>query len=222
MMALLISSWMADRLKRRQKKSFALPNRALAEIVAAEWQAQKEHIDAANMFATRLVNTALDGIATDPQAVLEDMIKYASSDLLCYRADKPSELVDLQSASWDPVLDWLSDAYGAYFETTQALIQIDQPKDSIKRIGTALADWPDPIAIGALHTFTTLTGSVFLALAIAREHLSLKEAWDLAHIDEDWNIRVWGEDYEAKKRRDKRWQEIEAAGLVFFTMKTQD
>jgi len=124
-------------------------------------------------------------------------------------------LVDLQNQEWDPVLDWLSEAFGASFETTQSLIMIEQPKAAITAVSAALRQWPDPILIGALHTFTTLTGSVFLALAIASGHYSAEQAWKIAHVDEDWNIRTWGEDYESNKRRDNRFKELKAAALLF-------
>lgn len=202
-------------VKTPARHPLSLPNQPSADIIAAEWDAQEELIDVTTMPATRLVNTAIDGIASDPQAVLEDMLKFASSDLVCYRASSSPELVELQNQQWDPVLDWISEAFGASFETTQSLILIEQPKAAITAISQALRQWPDPISIGALHTFTTLTGSVFLALAIASGHYSAEQAWKIAHVDEDWNISTWGEDFEAKKRRDIRFKELEAAALLF-------
>jgi len=207
------------KIKTPARNTLLMPSLMSAQIVADEWAAQEHLIDAATMPATRLVNTACDGIKDDPQAVLEDMLKFASSDLLCYRASTPSDLVELQISLWDPVLDWVGDEYGARFETTDSLIQIAQPKQAIMAVGQALKQWPDPIVIGALHTFTNLTGSVILALAIASLKYSAEEAWKIAHVDEDWNVSSWGEDEEAKKRRDNRWKEMEAAYLMFLAIK---
>ena len=205
-------------IKTPARNTLLAPNFKSAQIVADEWAAQQQLIDAATMPATRLVNTACDGIEDDPQAVLEDMLKFASSDLLCYRATTPADLVELQISQWDQVLDWVGEEYGAQFETTDSLIQIAQPKQAIMAVGQALKQWPDPIAIGALHTFTNLTGSLILALAIASSKHSAEEAWKIAHIDEDWNISTWGEDQEAEKRRDNRWKEMEAAYLMFLAI----
>ncbi len=72
----------------------AFASEPLARLVASEWEAQSEVIDPGTMPVTRLVNTALDGVARDPDAVAEDMARYAGSDMLCYRADTPVELVD--------------------------------------------------------------------------------------------------------------------------------
>src|SRR5690606_30393774 len=84
----------------------ALPTLQAAELVADEFSAQTEHIDATTMPVMRLVNTAIDGVAADPQAVLEDILRFASSDMLCYRADAPEGLVARQADAWDGVLDW--------------------------------------------------------------------------------------------------------------------
>jgi chaperone required for assembly of F1-ATPase len=208
-------------VKTPARNPLRLPNQPSAKIIAAEWEAQEELIDAATMPATRLVNTAIDGIAADPQAVLEDMLKFAGSDLICYRASSSPDLIELQNNEWDPVLDWIGEEFGARFETTRSLIQIEQPKEAITSISVALRRWQDPISIGSLHTFTTLTGSVFLALAIASAQYTAEQAWKIAHVDEDWNISTWGEDYEAKKRRDNRWKELEAAYLVFHAINTK-
>ena len=188
------------KIKTPAGNTLATPSLKSAKIVAGEWAAQEELIDAATMPATRLVNTACDGIENDPQAVIEDMLKFASSDLLCYRASSPSGLVEQQISQWDPVLDWAGVELGAPFETTDSLIQIAQPKQAIMAVGQALKQWPDPIAIGALHTFTNLTGSIILALAVASSKYSAEQAWKIAHVDEDWNISSWGEDEEAKKK----------------------
>ena len=209
-------------VKTPARNILGLPNKPSAEIVAAEWEAQEKSIDAATMPATRLVNTAIDGIAADPQAVLEDMLKYAGSDLLCYRASSSPELIELQNKQWDPVLDWINEEFGSHFETTQTLIQVEQTREAIASISVALRKWQDPISIGALHTFTTLTGSVFLALAIASRQMSAEKAWKIANLEEDWNNRTWGEDYEAKKRRDNRWMELDAAYQLFQAINTKE
>ena len=88
------------------KALLALPTEEAAALVADEFAAQGETIDPVTMPVMRLVNTAIDGVASDPQAVLEDILRFASSDLLCYRADAPQGLVDRQNEHWDPVIDW--------------------------------------------------------------------------------------------------------------------
>jgi len=103
-------------IKTPGKNPVELATMKLAEIVAREWDAQEKEINPMSMPATRLINTAIDGITSDPQAILEDIVKFAGSDLLCYRADRPLGLVEKQDELWDPVIDWARDSLGANFE----------------------------------------------------------------------------------------------------------
>jgi chaperone required for assembly of F1-ATPase len=98
--------------------------KAAAEIVADEFAAQEKVIDPGKMPATRLVNTAIDGIAQDPQAVFEDILRFAGTDMLCYRADSPQELVSRQTQQWDPLIDWM-EGLGARFSLAEGVTHIE-------------------------------------------------------------------------------------------------
>jgi chaperone required for assembly of F1-ATPase len=103
------------KLKTPAKADLVLPVYTAAEAVAAEWRAQGEEIDPRTMPMTRLVNSALDGVAHDVEGVIADMVKYAGSDLVCYRAAEPEGLVAAQSEMWDPVLAFAREELGARF-----------------------------------------------------------------------------------------------------------
>jgi chaperone required for assembly of F1-ATPase len=193
------------------KKVLRLPTRNLASLVCAEWSAQEKEIDPVTMPVTRLVNTALDGVVNEPQAVIEDLLRFGGTDLLCYRADGPQRLVERQNELWDPVIEWAHGMLGARFVLAEGVMHVDQPKEAINALGIHIAAFDDPIALASLHSMTSLTGSTLLALAVAREHLSAEQAWVAAHVDEDWNIEQWGQDAEAETRRAFRWREMQAA-----------
>ena len=206
-------------VKTPAKRPLTLPTRAAAERVAAEWDAQKEVIDPAGMPLTRLVNSALDGVASELDAVFDDIVKYAGTDLLCYRADAPQSLVAAQAAKWNPVLYWAAEDLGARFILAEGVIHQEQPAAAIEAFSNALARYRSALEIAALHTITTLTGSALLALAFAEGRLTEEEAWHAAHADEDWNIEQWGSDAEAEARRAARWIEMKAAGDLFRALK---
>ena len=65
---------------------------------------------------------------------------------------------------------------------------------------------------------TTLTGSVLIALALAQGRLSFDEAWAAAHVDEDYQLRLWGSDDEAQARREARLAEMRSAHEVFVAL----
>jgi chaperone required for assembly of F1-ATPase len=194
-------------------RALILPTRALAEAVAAEWAAQGEHIDAATMPLTRLVNSAMDGVAGRETEVRADIVKYGASDLVCYRAEGPEGLVHREDELWNPILDWAREKLGTCFAVGRGVMPVAQPDASQDGLARALAEY-DGFQLAALHVMTALMGSALLALAHAHGQLSAAEAWAAAHVDEDWQISQWGEDAEAKARRDARWTEMQAASRM--------
>ena len=213
------SDWLilldGKKVKTPAKSFLKLPNEASARLIAAEWDAQLEKIDPAIMPMTRLANTAIDGIASDPQAVLEDIVRFAANDLLYYRASHPERLVKSQCEVWDPILDTLASEIGARFETTEGIIHVPQPKEALALYSARLSKHNTPIQLACLHTITSLTGSALIALCLAEEYLTLDKAWTAAHVDEDHNISLWGEDFEAGKRRQSRLSEMTASHTLF-------
>ncbi len=196
------------------RNQLAVTERALAEALCSEWQAQGEHIDPAAMPVTRLVNTTLDGVNGGEPAIRADILGYAGSDLLCYRAGEPQGLVEQQRALWDPVLAWAETLIGGRFKLAEGVVHVEQPRDVMSAIESKLAAYTDPFALTGLSMATSLTGSALLALAVADGFLSADDAWRAAHVDEDWNIARWGEDAEAVARRADRHRDFVAAMIA--------
>jgi chaperone required for assembly of F1-ATPase len=186
-------------------------SRALMLEVAAEWRRQSEIIDPTAMPLTRLLNSAIDGVAHTMAETRADLLGYAGSDLICYRAEEPEALAARQAQAFDPVLRWSAESLGARFNVTAAVMHVAQPPEALTAIGAALGAYADPVELAALSVMTTLTGSALLALAVARGFLPPEAAWRAAHIDEDFQAERWGEDAEAMARREARWREFEAA-----------
>jgi chaperone required for assembly of F1-ATPase len=196
------------------RKPLAFADAALAEALRAEWDAVGEFVDPAQMPLTRMINSALDGVANEMDAVAAEIAKYAGSDCLCYRADGPERLSALQTEQWDPLLEWARDNLGARFNLAQGVMFVDQPDETIEAVRAYVGQQTSPVQLAALHVMTTLTGSVLLALAVQQGRLSPEEAWALAHLDEDFQMEVWGQDDEALARRAARWREMQAAAML--------
>jgi len=193
------------------KALLALPTEAAAVLVAGEFAEQGETINPVTMPVMRLVNTTIDGVANDPQAVLEDILRFASSDLLCYRADAPQGLVERQNEQWDPVIDWARTTLGARFNLAEGIIHVEQPRETIAVLGSHLNQRAEPLRLAAIHLMTSLTGSALLALAVDFGELDAETAWAAGHVDEDWQIEHWGQDAEAVARRAARKRDMMAA-----------
>src|SRR6478752_9229286 len=118
------------------KAAFLLPNAALAEAVADEWRGQGARIDPATMPLTRLANSVIDGVEGHEEAVVGDILNYAGSDLLCYRAEGPKELVAQQTKHWDPVVAWAKQDIGATMRFAEGVMHVAQPPASLDTIRT--------------------------------------------------------------------------------------
>jgi chaperone required for assembly of F1-ATPase len=195
------------------KAELTLPTKALAEAIADEWRAQGERIDPATMPLTKLANSVIDGVTGREDAVKEDILGYGRSDLVCYRAEGPETLAALQTQHWDPVVAWAKTELHAPMHLAEGVMHVAQDEASLAAIAARLAEF-DAWSLAALHVMTGLTGSALLALAIALGRLTPDEAWTAAHVDEDWQISQWGEDEEAKVRRENRHRDFAAAARL--------
>lgn len=195
------------------KRPLAAPTAALAEMMAAEWDAQGDRIDPSTMPLTRIVNVAIDGVAGKMADVGAEVVRYAGSDLICYRADGPQGLIDRQNEAWSPLVAWARDDLGARLVLAEGVIHVDQEADTIAAIEGIVAPL-DALQLAALHTMTTLTGSAIIALAVFRGRLTAEQAWAAAHVDEDWQMDQWGRDEIALANRAARWREMKAAATI--------
>lgn len=202
-------------LRTPARKLLAVSHGNLAEVIAQEWDRQVDRIDPASMPVTRLVNIALDAVADRPGPVRDEIVSYAGTDMLCYRAAEPEGLVSRQRRIWDPVMDWAAKRFSARFVLSEGIMHVEQPHEAMAAINAALAPFDDdPLRMAALNLATTLTGSAILALALGYRAMAADDIWTAAHLDEDWNIERWGEDDEAMARRTLRYRDFMASDTV--------
>jgi chaperone required for assembly of F1-ATPase len=181
----------------------------VADALAWEWNAQQDVINPATMPLTRLLNSIIDGVVDKREEVGDEIIKYAGSDFICYLSGETPEFVTRQLKLWQPVLDHFKTKHHAEFKTTEAINFIKQPDISLDNLRKTLPE--DPFKLGALNTLTTLMGSSLLAIALFEKAFTPDYIWQAAHVEEDYQIELWGADEEAEARRKARHAEYNAA-----------
>jgi chaperone required for assembly of F1-ATPase len=186
---------------------FRLPHRRLAAAIAQEWQAQEERIDPATMPMTRLAATALDRIGRHRGEIIRDIANYAGTDLLCYRAETPADLVRLQQQAWQPLLDWADEHLGAHLVVTAGVVPVAQPPEAVARLAARVAA-ADDFTLTALAATVQATGSLIIGLALVDGRLAADAAFDAALLDERYQAAQWGVDPEAEARRRRLADEI--------------
>jgi chaperone required for assembly of F1-ATPase len=202
------------------KRNLVLPNRKLADAVAAEWNAIDEFIDPSLLPLTKLANLAIDAIADAPEPVMAEIVQYAGTDLVFYRASEPEGLVAAQNERWNPVIVWAEAKLGTRFMLAEGIVHAKQSDEALARVRGAAEALPRPFALAAAASATNLSGSALIALALANGALSGDEAWNAAHVDEQWNISRWGEDSDAQRRFAARHVEFSAAAKMLGLLRT--
>lgn len=197
-------------VKTPARQPLRLPTRALADAVAGEWEAQGETIDPRSMLLTGLANAAIDRVLPDPARFAGNIAAYAETDLTCYRAEDPPELVARQAERWNPLLDWARHRYDIHFEIVAGIMHRPQPPATIARLREAVVT-RDAFSLAGLSPLTTIGGSLIAALAVAEGAIPAEQAFDVTHLEEIWQVEQWGEDYLAQEIRDARRRDFLAA-----------
>ncbi|HEY8617565.1 ATP12 family chaperone protein [Phenylobacterium sp.] len=179
-----------------------LPTRAAAGQVAADWDAQGEHIELAVMHANRLANTAIESIPQARAATADQVASFAGTDVLCYYAEEPASLVARQRQRWEPVLQRAERELGVSFVRAAGIVHRRQPEATLAEV-KALALGLDDFRLAGLAFGTALFGSAVLAIAVQRGWLTGPEAFELSRVDESWQEEKWGVDAEAAERAER-------------------
>jgi len=177
-----------------------MPSQALAEAVAQEWRCQGDTVQPHSMPLMRLVSTAIDITDKRCDDVIGEILAYAETDLVSYRAPEPPELAAKQQELWQPLVDWAMLRFDAPLAVTSGIIPVPQPDEALTAFTAAIAAY-DTMLLTALHAATQVLGSLVLALALIETRLDAEAAFAASQLDENFQIEKWGEDQEQAERR---------------------
>ncbi|MEH6527500.1 MAG: ATP12 family protein [Sneathiella sp.] len=197
-------------IKTPAKAPVFLPTEALAEAIADEWRSQKDKVEPAAMPLMQAAATAIDRVMTQRQKVIDDIVAYGGTDLICYRATYPASLISKQSDAWDPLIDWIKSRHGAHLKTTSSIAHITQDERQLEKLA-AIVDAQEDMTLAPLYNITALCGSLVIGLAVLDGHLSADEAFDVSELDETHAIENWGADDEALIRRKNNKESLMAS-----------
>ena len=178
------------------ESNFVVPTQAMADAIATEWDAQSDKIDPRTMPTTRSANAALDKVTPQKSEVAALIAAYGEDDFLCYRAPAPQELIERQKQAWDPLLAWAAQAFDAPLRTTEGVMHVEQPANSVINL-TAGVTAQTSFQLAALHDLVSMSGSLVIGLAAQAGAFEVDDLWTRSRLDELWQIEHWGQDDEA-------------------------
>lgn len=183
-----------------------LPNPAVAALVAREWEAVEDYVDYAAMPLTRLGFAAVDHLC-DPEGAVAEASRYAETDLVAYPSDYPQALIEREAAAWEPVIGWLKAELGLEIVQNRSIMHRPQPEATVAGIG-ALVAAAAPYERAGLMAATPLLGSVVLAIALWKGHLSGEAAFEASRVGEAFQVETWGDDAEARQRAESHKADV--------------
>lgn len=192
------------------RERLVVPTAALADAVAGEWNHAADKVDPRVMPMTGLANAAIDRVAPDPAAFAQSLVRYADSDLVCYRAHYPPALVDRQAARWDPLIAWARRRYDVDVVTTGGIVHVAQPKATLDRLAHAV-NGLDAFRLAGIAPLVTIGGSLIAGLAVAEGAVEPETAWEAVSVDDEWQRDQWGADPEAEAALEGKRREFAAA-----------
>lgn len=208
-------------LRTPSKTALVVPTHAFATAIAAEWDAQTDLIKPDTMPMTRCANSAIDKVSPQKAAVADMLAEYGGTDLLCYRAHSPAELVARQADAWDPILDWAAQTFGARLRATQGVMHVAQEANALAALRSEVHRL-DSFALAAFHDLVCISGSLVLALAIVKRRVNGQTAWEMCRIDEAWQIEHWGHDDDAFAVSERRSQAFADAETAYWLIVGQE
>ena len=195
-------------LKTPGKIILLVPSEKAAQLIAAEWDAQTEHIRPETMPVTRLLNVTVEQTPDNRNTLIAEARKYAGTDVLCYREGEVRLHAEEQAAKWDPILNWAA-KQGVSLKSTNGLIAIEQDSKALDAVADFAKTLPDMELTLFVH-LVAVFGSAVLAMAVLKKRLTGEAAFELSRLDEIWQIKYWGEDDEAKERTESIRHEVNA------------
>ncbi|HUD28049.1 MAG TPA: ATP12 family protein, partial [Novosphingobium sp.] len=181
-----------------------VPTKALAEALAAEWAGQGETIDPAAFHLRDLADFAIDAVAPARDAVIAELVPYAETDTLCYRADPDEALYRRQAEVWEPLLSAFEARLGVRFARISGIMHKPQPDETLARLHEELETCSD-FELAALKMLSSLAASLVIALEAIRPDSDAEALWRAAELEADWQVELWGEDWEATELRATRF-----------------
>lgn len=184
------------------KKELVLPSEILVNEVLREWDQNSDNINIDDLVFYGVLSTAIDKVNLKKDAYVNDIIDFIDTDLICYRAESPNDLIALQNKSWNPILLLIEKYIDVKIKVFKGVMPSNQDQKvhtEIKKLISNLSD----VQISVLHRITNLIGSIFLSLCILKKDLLKEDAFECSFLDELWQAKNWGHEEDASIKRNK-------------------
>ena len=176
-----------------------LPSVKLAKILLKDYESSFKSKPLNIVRPIKITNTAIDKIKPNNIFYINEITDNLNNDMICYFANSPVELVDLQNKDWLPLINYMKSSYNIELIYTSKLFSINQKPDSLLKLKNILNEI-NIFKLSAIYTLSQITKSIIISLALVNNKISAKKAFENSNLEELYQISKWGKDEEAFDR----------------------
>jgi len=176
-----------------------LPSKKLAKILLKDYESSFKSKPLNIVRPIKITNTAIDKIKPNNIFYINEITDNLNNDMICYFANSPVELVDLQNKDWLPLINYMKSSYNIELIYTSKLFSINQKPDSLLKLKNILNEI-NIFKLSAIYTLSQITKSIIISLALVNNKISAKKAFENSNLEELYQISKWGKDEEAFDR----------------------
>ena len=195
------------------KNELKIPNAKIADEIYKEWNQETKFLNTDKMVFYGIISTSIDKIYGNRKLYIDDLLEFIDTDLICYRAEKPNDLVKWQKKNWDPIISEVEIYINNKINIFKGIMPLKQDKKIRLKIATLLTKFSD-LEIATLHRITNITGSIFLTLYVLKNDKIKENVFELSYLDELWQAKNWGYEEEASKTRENINNELNR--IIYF------
>lgn len=144
-------------------------------------------------------------ISRHRQETIEMLTRFLATDVILFWSDERTLFLK-QEKQWGNILNLLREKYAFNLKYTTSLRIPDNDADK-EKFSLLLNNMSD-IELTVCFLASTNMKSVLLGLLLAQKILSADAAFDAAFLEEKYQNVYWGEDSQAKKKRDDIHKEL--------------
>ena len=141
------------------------------------------------------------------------IIENLNTDLLCYRANKDSEIAAIQKKKYDPLLNFVEKEYKLLFKVVNNIIPVNQDTYNISKLKNIL-NILNKHKFTAYYFMNDFSNSNIIALNFLANNIKSDYLWECIVLEETYSLKKWGKDKEAYRRLQDKKKDFEE--IVYF------
>ena len=141
------------------------------------------------------------------------IIENLNTDLLCYRANKDSEIAAIQKKKHDPLLNFVEKEYKLLFKVVNNIMPVNQDTYNISKLKNIL-NILNKHKFTAYYFMNTFSNSNIIALNFLANNIESDYLWECIVLEETYSLKKWGKDKEAYRRLQDKKKDFEE--IVYF------